>query len=71
VTLWVASIMNIQEAWNQAAGTTGADDVGTEFGLSLAIVILLLEVAWWFGLGMLIRTRKSGDATHNSSKDDA
>jgi hypothetical protein len=63
--------MNIQEAWNQAADTTGADDVGTELGLSLAIVILLLEVAWWFGLGMLIRTRKSDVTTPICSKDDA
>ena len=70
MTLWVASIMNIQEAWNQAAGSTGVDDVGTGFGFSLAIVILLLEIAWWFGLGMLVRTRKSDVKNHNCSKDE-
>ena len=66
MTLWVASIMNIQEAWNQAAGTTGVEDVDTGMGLSFVILIVLLEIVWWFGVGMFIRTRKQ-DAL-NSTK---
>ena len=58
MTQWVASTMNIQEAWNQAAGTTGVEDVDTSMGLSFAILIVLLEIAWWLGVGMFIKARR-------------
>ena len=49
--------MKFGEAWNQAAETTGVDQVSVEINLGFAILILSLEIAWWVGLGLFIRRR--------------
>ena len=49
--------MKFAEAWNQAAETTGVDQVGAEMGFGFAIFILSLEVIWWVGIGLFIKLR--------------
>ena len=46
--------MKFGEAWNQAAETTGVDQVSVEINLGFAILILSLEIVWWVGLGLFI-----------------
>ena len=57
--------MRIEEAWNQAAETTGVENVSAEFGTFIGLTLIILELVWWFGLGFLIKSRykKSGSAT--------
>ena len=43
--------MKFGEAWNQAAETTGVDQVGAEMSLGLALFLLSLELVWWVGIG--------------------
>jgi len=45
----------IGESWNQAAGATGADQVGSGTGYLLALTILTLEIMWWAGLTFLVK----------------
>ena len=55
---WDEKHMNIEEAWNQAAVTTGVDQFGAELGTAFAILLISLELAWWIGIGLFIKTRK-------------
>ena len=50
--------MKFGEAWNQAAETTGVDQVGAELGLGFGIFLLSLELIWWLGIGLFIKIRK-------------
>ena len=50
--------MKFGEAWNQAAETTGVDQVGADMSLGLAMVLISLELAWWVGIGLLIKRRQ-------------
>ena len=49
--------MRIEEAWNQAAETTGVENVSAEFGTAIGFTLIILELIWWFGLGLLIKSR--------------
>ena len=49
--------MKFGEAWNQAAETTGVDQVGAELGLGFGIFLLSLELIWWVGIGFFIKIR--------------
>ena len=49
--------MKFGEAWNQAAETTGVDQVGAELGLGFGIFLLSLELIWWVGIGLFITLR--------------
>ena len=55
---WDEKHMNIEEAWNQAAQTTGVDQFGAGLGTVFAILLISLELFWWIGIGLLIKTRK-------------
>ena len=55
---WDEKHMNIAEAWNQAAETTDADQIGAELGTVFAIILISLELFWWIGIGLLIKTRQ-------------
>ncbi len=55
---WDEKHMNLEEAWNQAAGTTGVDQIGAGLGTALAILLISLELVWWVGIGLLIKQRK-------------
>ena len=50
--------MRFGEAWNQAAETTGVDQVGADMGLGLAILLISLELVWWVGIGLFIKNRQ-------------
>ena len=50
--------MRFGEAWNQAAETTGVDQVGADLSFGLGTLIIFLEVAWWVGIGLFIKIRK-------------
>ena len=50
--------MKFGEAWNQAAETTGVDQVGADMSLGLAMVLISLELAWWVGIGLFIKSRQ-------------
>tara|TARA_Y100000758_G_scaffold117870_1_gene82765 strand:+ start:479 stop:661 length:183 start_codon:yes stop_codon:yes gene_type:complete len=50
--------MKFGEAWNQAAETTGVDQVGADMSLGLAMVLISLELAWWVGIGLFIKRRQ-------------
>jgi len=50
--------MRFGEAWNQAAETTGVDQVGADLSFGLGALIIFLEVAWWVGIGLFIKIRK-------------
>ncbi|HJM68169.1 MAG TPA: hypothetical protein QF716_04765 [Candidatus Thalassarchaeaceae archaeon] len=50
--------MRFGEAWNQAAETTGVDQVGADISFGLAIVFISLEVVWWVGIGLFIKIRQ-------------
>ncbi len=49
--------MRIEEAWIQASGTTGVDQIGAEMGTGFAVLVLSLEVAWWIGIGLFLKKR--------------
>ena len=49
--------MRFGEAWNQAAETTGVDQVNPGLSFGLAILLISLEVAWWVGIGLFIKIR--------------
>ena len=49
--------MRFGEAWNQAAETTGVDQVGDDLGFGLTILLISLEVAWWVGIVLFIKIR--------------
>ena len=49
--------MRFGEAWNQAAETTGVDQVGGDLGFGLTILLISLEVAWWVGIVLFIKIR--------------
>ena len=49
--------MRIEEAWIQASGTTGVDQIGAEMGTGFAVLVLSLEVAWWIGFGLFLKKR--------------
>ena len=50
--------MRFGEAWNQAAETTGVDQVGADLSFGLGALIIFLEVAWRAGIGLFIKIRK-------------
>ncbi len=50
--------MRFGEAWNQAAETTGVDQVGADMSLSLAHLLISLELVWWVGIGLFIKNRQ-------------
>ncbi|MCS5535093.1 MAG: hypothetical protein NZ802_04495 [Candidatus Poseidoniales archaeon] len=50
--------MKFGEAWNQAAETTGVDQVGADMSLGLAMLLISLELAWWIGIGLFIKNRQ-------------
>ena len=50
--------MKLGEAWNQAAETTGVDQVGGEMSLGFALFLLSLELVWWVGIGLFIKRRQ-------------
>mgnify|MGYP000981057110 CR=1 FL=1 len=50
--------MKFGEAWNQAAETTGVDQVGADLSFGLGAPIIFLEVAWSVGIGIFIKIRK-------------
>jgi hypothetical protein len=50
--------MRFGEAWNQAAETTGVDQVGADMSLSLAMLLISLELVWWVGIGLFIKNRQ-------------
>ena len=50
--------MKFGEAWNQAAETTGVDQVGADMSLGLAMALISLELAWWVGIGLFIKRRQ-------------
>jgi len=50
--------MKFAEAWNQAAETTGVDQVGSDMSLGFALVLLSLELIWWVGIGLFIKLRQ-------------
>ncbi len=50
--------MRFGEAWNQAAETTGVDQVGADMSLSLALLLISLELVWWVGIGLFIKNRQ-------------
>ena len=44
------------ESWNQAAGATGVEHVGSSTGYYLlALSILTLEIIWWVGIGFFVK----------------
>ena len=47
--------MRFGEAWNQAAETTGVDQVGGDLGFGLTILLISLEVVWWVGIVLFIK----------------
>jgi hypothetical protein len=49
--------MRFGEAWNQAAETTGVDQVGGDLGFGLTILLISLEVVWWVGIVLFIKIR--------------
>ena len=49
--------MRFGEAWNQAAETTGVDQVNVDMSFGLTILLISLEVAWWVGIGLFIKNR--------------
>ena len=49
--------MRFGEAWNQAAETTGVDQVGDDLGFGLTILLISLEVVWWVGIVLFIKIR--------------
>ena len=50
--------MRFGEAWNQAAETTGVDQVNVDMSFGLTILLISLEVAWWIGIGLFIKIRQ-------------
>ena len=50
--------MRFGEAWNQAAETTGVDQVGADMSLAFAMLLISLELAWWVGIGLFIKKRQ-------------
>jgi hypothetical protein len=49
--------MKIEEAWIQASETTGVDLINVEIGTGLTLLLISFEVAWWFGLGLFLKSR--------------
>ena len=49
--------MRFGEAWNQAAETTGVDQVGVDMSLGFGILFISLELVWWVGIGLFIKIR--------------
>ena len=49
--------MRFGEAWNQAAETTGVDQVGGDLGFGLTILLISLEVVWWVCIVLFIKIR--------------
>ena len=47
--------MKFGEAWNQAAETTGVDQVGVEMSFGFGLFLLSLELIWWVGIGLFIK----------------
>ena len=50
--------MRFGEAWNQAAETTGVDQVGVDMSLAWGMLLISLELAWWVGIGLFIKRRQ-------------
>ena len=50
--------MRFGEAWNQAAETTGVDQVIVDMSFGVTILLISLEVAWWVGIGLFINIRQ-------------
>jgi hypothetical protein len=49
--------MNLGEAWNTAAETTGVDGIGTELGLGFGLFLATFEVIWWAGIAFIVKRR--------------
>ncbi len=45
------------EAWNQAAETTGVDQVDSGMGLTFGLLIAAAEIIWWTGVALIIKRR--------------
>lgn len=46
----------IGESWDQAAGATGVDQVGSSTGYYiLGLTIFVLEIIWWLGLVFFVK----------------
>jgi len=50
--------MRFGEAWNQAAETTGVDQVGADMSLGFALLLISFELVWWVGIGLFIKNRQ-------------
>ena len=50
--------MRFGEAWNQAAETTGVDQVGVDISLGWGLLFISLELVWWVGIGLFIKIRQ-------------
>jgi hypothetical protein len=45
------------EAWNQAAETTGVDQVDSGTGLSFGLLLAAAEIIWWTGVAFIVKRR--------------
>ncbi|MDP6899460.1 MAG: hypothetical protein QGF94_01310 [Candidatus Thalassarchaeaceae archaeon] len=43
-------MQSIGESWNQAAETTGVNQIDSGIGVGLGLLLFSIEILWWLGI---------------------
>ena len=58
-------MLTMEEAWIQAAETTGLDEVDSGLGISFGTFLLVFEIVWWIAIAMFTKRKLLRSKPHS------